>query len=59
MPFFVWLLLIIIYTGGGWRFWAGFRQTNFTSNRLVLTLLWPVMLANKSYRQNFVKALKG
>lgn len=55
----VWLLLTVIYLGGGWRFWSGFRQTNFTSNRLILTLLWPVMLANKSYRQNFTKALKG
>lgn len=59
MPFFVWLLLAVIYFGGGWRFWTGFRQTNFTSNRIFLTLLWPVFLANKSYRQNFVKALKG
>jgi predicted permease len=55
----LWLLLAIIYVGGGWRFWSGFRQTNFSQNRLVLTLLWPALLVNKSYRQNFRKALKG
>ncbi|NJN38675.1 MAG: hypothetical protein HC790_08060 [Acaryochloridaceae cyanobacterium CSU_3_4] len=59
MPVLVWLLLAIIYVGGGWRFWSGFRQTNFSQNRLLLTLLWPALLANKSYRQNFRKALKG
>lgn len=55
----VWLLLGVVYVGGGWRFWTGFRQTNFTSKRLFLTLFWPVFLVSKSYRQNFVKALKG
>ncbi len=56
-------LLILGYAGGAWKFWRGFRRTNFSqsfSNRLSLTLLWPALLiTNKSYRQNFRKALKG
>jgi hypothetical protein len=55
--------LIVVYFGGIWKFWSGFRKTNFNSNlpnKLVLSLLWPVFLvANKSYRKNFQKALKG
>ncbi|WP_346289417.1 hypothetical protein [Sphaerothrix gracilis] len=54
------LLLIAGYGYGAWRFWRGFHRTNFSQGRLQLTLLWPVFLiANKSYRQNFSKALKG
>lgn len=56
-------LLIVVYAGGAWKFWNGFSRTNFSrsfTNRLSLTLLWPALLiANKSYRQNFRKALKG
>jgi uncharacterized membrane protein YecN with MAPEG domain len=52
-------LLGVIYVVGGVKFWAGFRSTNFVSNRIGLTLFWPVMLISASYRQNFVKALKG
>jgi hypothetical protein len=52
-------LLFVVYLGGAWKFWTGFRQTNFTQSRLMLTLLWPAMLISPSYRQNFVKALKG
>jgi hypothetical protein len=38
----------------------GFHRTNFSQGRVSLTLLWPIFLmANKSYRQNFGKALKG
>lgn len=59
---FGWLLLIA-YVGGVWKFWKGFERTNFARslpNRVTLSLLWPVLLiANKSYRQNFTKALKG
>lgn len=55
----LWLMLGVIYLGGGWRFWAGFPQTNFTQSRLILTALWPLLLVNKPYRQNFMKALKG
>lgn len=57
------LLLILVYGGGVWKFWNGFNRTNFSRrfpNRLLLTLLWPALLiGNKSYRQNFRKALKG
>lgn len=48
------------YLFGAWKFWTGFRRTNFSEGRLLLTVLWPVLvIANKSYRQNFNKALKG
>ena len=57
------LLLLVVYGGGAWKFWNGFEQTNFSKNfqnRLVLSILWPVLLiGNKSYRKNFTKALKG
>ncbi len=49
-----------VYTWGAAKFWSGFRRTNFTANRLMLTALWPALvIANRSYRQNFQKALKG
>ena len=53
------LLLFVIYLGGGVRFWNGFDRTNFSQNRLMLTLLWPALFMSKSYRQNFMKAFKG
>ncbi|MGF1601919.1 MAG: hypothetical protein ACFCU8_07840 [Thermosynechococcaceae cyanobacterium] len=53
------LLLLVMYMGGGWKFWTGFNRTNFSQNRVVLTLLWPALLTSKSYRQNFKRALKG
>lgn len=54
------LLLVGIYGGGAFKFWTGFNRTNFTDGRLKFTLLWPLFLAfNKSYRQNFSRALKG
>ncbi|MBD1888450.1 hypothetical protein NC997_23085 [Trichocoleus sp. DQ-A2] len=54
------LLFLGAYGYGGWRFWKGFRRTNFSQGRLVLALLWPALIiGNKSYRQNFRKALKG
>lgn len=56
-------LLVIVYAGGVWKFWTGFDRTNFSrsfTNKLSLAVLWPALLiANKSYRQNFRKALKG
>ncbi len=56
-------VLLVIYCGGIWKFWKGFKRTNFNPslpNRLVLALLWPALLvSNKSYRKNFQKALKG
>ncbi|MEM6835239.1 MAG: hypothetical protein AAF609_00150 [Cyanobacteria bacterium P01_C01_bin.120] len=52
--------LAIAYGAGAWKFWQGFRRTNFSQNKLSLTLLWPLyFIANKSYRENFSKALKG
>jgi hypothetical protein len=55
--------LIVVYVGGVWKLWSGFDRTNFSQtlpNRLGLSLLWPALLiANKSYRRNFRKALKG
>ncbi len=59
MPGLVGFLLLVIYLGGGWKFWSGFKRTNFSQNRIVLTLLWPALLTSKSYRQNFMKALKS
>ena len=57
------LILIVVYFGGIWKFWKGFKRTNFNQslpNRLMLALLWPALvIVNKSYRKNFQKALKG
>jgi hypothetical protein len=53
------IVLLGVYVGGIVKFWQGFHRTNFSQGRLYLALLWPVMLANKSYRQNFNRALKG
>lgn len=49
----------LVYVGGAWKFWTGFRRTNFSQGRVYLSLLWPVLLVSRSYRQNFGKALKG
>jgi hypothetical protein len=59
MPKLLLILLAVAYVVGVWKFWTGFRRTNFSQGRVVLALLWPVLLINKSYRQNFAKALKG
>jgi hypothetical protein len=57
------VILLVIYVGGIWKFWKGFARTNFSPNLLTkigLSLLWPALfIANKSYRKNFQKALKG
>lgn len=57
------LVLLGIYGYGVWKFWKGFERTNFSRslpNRVALSLLWPALIiANKSYRRNFTKALKG
>jgi hypothetical protein len=50
---------IIVYLGGVWKFWTGFHRTNFESGRPYLALLWPLFMVNRSYRQNFQRALKG
>jgi hypothetical protein len=60
MPQLLMFLAIGTYFWVGWKFWTGFRRTNFESNRLILTVLWPVLVfANPGYRSNFQKALKG
>ncbi|WP_448597506.1 hypothetical protein [Thermoleptolyngbya sp.] len=56
---FITFLALVIYVAGAWKFWTGFNRTNFSQNRLMLTVLWPLMLLNASYRQNFRRALKG
>ncbi|MEQ9668792.1 hypothetical protein [Coleofasciculus sp. G2-EDA-02] len=57
------LLVLGVYGYGVWKLWTGFNRTNFSRslpNRIYLSLLWPVLIvANKSYRKNFTKALKG
>ena len=54
------LLLAGVYGGGAWKFWAGFKRTNFSEGKVKLTVLWPLLLASsKSYRENFNRALKG
>ena len=60
---FLGVIAAIAYGVGIWKFWKGYKRTNFQpgiTNRIMLSLLWPVLLiTNKSYRQNFQKALKG
>ena len=57
------LVVLGIYGYGVWKFWTGFNRTNFSRslpNRIYLSVLWPALIvANKSYRKNFTKALKG
>jgi|GEM_PF-130081 len=57
------IFVVAGYFWGAWKFWKGFRRTNFQPslpNRFFLSLLWPALvIANKSYRQNFQKALRG
>ncbi len=57
------IVLVIVYIWGCIKFWQGFKRTNFVptfANRLLLAAFWPALLiVNKSYRQNFQKALKG
>jgi len=54
------LVAVGTYGFGVWKFWSGFKRTQYASNRLGLALMWPVLLAmNKTYRRNFSRALKG
>lgn len=53
------LVLVILYLTGSWKFWSGFARTDYVHSRFLLTILWPVMMTNKTYRQNFARALKG
>lgn len=60
MPTLLVILLLGGYGYGAWKFWSGFQATNFSSGKLYLTLLWPLLsLGSASYRRNFMKALKG
>jgi hypothetical protein len=59
MTHLVVLLLLGVYGVGVWKFWTGFRSTQFESGRIVMGLLWPVMIFNGRYRRNFTRALKG
>ena len=52
-------IILAIYLIGAYRFWKGFRRTNFSQGRIYLALCWPVLVFNRSYRQNFTRALKG
>lgn len=57
------IVIVVAYILGIRKFWKGFDRTSFAStlpNKLILSLLWPVLIvANKYYRKNFQKALKG
>jgi hypothetical protein len=57
------IFLLVIYVGGIWKFWKGFSRTNFNPSlptKVALSILWPALfVANKGYRRNFQKALKG
>ncbi|MGK7891537.1 MAG: hypothetical protein AB4042_19575 [Leptolyngbyaceae cyanobacterium] len=59
VPSLLGLVLIAVYSAGMWKFWSGFSRTNFSSGKWYLGMLWPVLLINPSYRENFGKALKG
>jgi hypothetical protein len=63
MPKFIFILLLVGYGYGAWRFWKGFERTDFERTlptRISLALLWPALfIVNKAYRKNFTKALKG
>jgi hypothetical protein len=53
-------LFSVVYVAGIYKFLTGIQRTNFTENKIVLALLWPVLLvSNENYRRNFTKALKG
>ncbi|NJM46106.1 MAG: hypothetical protein HC860_07935 [Alkalinema sp. RU_4_3] len=52
-------LLAVTYLVIAWKFWSGFRRTDFIQNRIGLTIFWPVMLISSGYRRNFSRAIKG
>jgi hypothetical protein len=58
MPVLIGFILGAVYVAGVWKFLSGFNKTNFTSNKVVLALLWPALVFNANYRRNFTKALK-
>ncbi len=50
---------IVLYFFIALRFWQGFHRTYYTQSRFVLSVLWLPLLMNKSYRENFRRALLG
>jgi len=39
------------------RFWQRFDRTYYSQSRFLLSALWLPLLVNKSYRENFRRAL--
>jgi hypothetical protein len=60
---FLYIGLTVVYLGGAWTFWKGFNRTHFSRSigtRIGFAVLWPVLFAaNKNFRKNFQKALRG
>jgi hypothetical protein len=60
---FLYIGLTVVYLGGAWTFWKGFSRTQFSRSivtRVGFAALWPVLFAaNKNFRKNFNKALRG
>ncbi|HIK24898.1 MAG: hypothetical protein P3X23_007190 [Thermosynechococcus sp. Uc] len=50
---------IVLYLLIALRFWQGFHRTYYTQSRFILSVLWLPLLMNKSYRENFRRALLG
>ncbi|MFN4066977.1 MAG: hypothetical protein ACK4K5_07140 [Thermosynechococcus sp.] len=50
---------IVLYCLIALRFWQGFHRTYYTQSRFILSVLWLPLLMNKSYRENFRRALLG
>ena len=63
LPFLITAVLIVAYGWGFLKLWSGFDRTHFQRslpNRIILSLFWPILfVANKPYRRNFQRALKG
>lgn len=55
------VLGVMVYGWGAWKFLQGFEHTSYAAGSGVpLALLWPLLLlVNRSFRQNFQKALRG
>jgi hypothetical protein len=63
IPTLLYIGLTVVYLGGAWVFWKGFKRTNFSGGlgtRIGFAILWPVLfVANSSFRRNFQKTLRG
>jgi len=54
------VLLLIVYVWGAWKFIKGFKNTSYGQNSVLLALFWPILIiGNRSFRQNFQKALRS